>query len=455
MIRDLTKGKPVRLIISFCLPLMLGQLFQQFYNMVDSIIVGRFAGTPELSAVGSTGSLSFLVVGFVCGFTTGLSIPISRAFGEGDHQKVRRLYINSIYLTGLATAVLTTLTYFLTPSVLRLMNTPEEIFSMAYDYIGTVFLGLIAILFYNLFACVMRALGDSKTPLLLLIFSSLLNIALDLFFVIKLKMACKGVAIATVIAQLISALLAFFIILKRYDILRLNKEDFRPRPALCGNLLYNGLPMALQLSVTAIGAVMLQSAVNALGEISIAAVTVASKIQLFLVLPAESIGLTMATYCGQNLGAGKYQRIKEGLLKALIMSGVYSAVIMLVAYFFAGDLAVLFVTSDQTEVILLVEKFLHICLIFYPVLAVLFPLRNSVQGLGYSLPALLAGVFELAARSIMGLIVIPRVGYTAVCFANPAAWIAADALLLPVLLFVLHRTKKALENRLPRAEAPI
>lgn len=444
MIRDLTKGKPVKLIISFCLPIMLGQIFQQFYNMVDSIIVGRFAGTAELSAVGSTGSLNFLVIGFVSGFTTGLSIPLSRAFGEGDHKKVRRLYINTIYLTALATAVLTAATYFLTPGVLRVMNTPEEIFSMAYDYIGTVFKGLAAILFYNLFACVMRALGDSKTPLLLLVFSSLLNIVLDLFFVIKLKMACKGVAIATVTAQMVSAALAFVIILKRYDILRLTREDLKPQPALCGSLLYNGLPMALQLSVTATGAVMLQSAVNTLGETAIAAVTVASKIQLFLVMPAESVGLTMATYCGQNLGAGKLDRIREGIIKALLISEAYNIIMMAVAYFFAGDLATLFVTGDQTEVISLVEKFLHTCLIFYPGLALLFPLRNSVQGLGYSIPAMLAGVFELAGRCIMGLVAVPRFGFTAVCFANPTAWIAAVILLLPVLLIVLNKLKKRL-----------
>ena len=442
MVRDLTHGNPMKLIIKFCLPLMLGQFFQQLYNMVDSIIVGRFAGTAELSAVGSTGSISFLVLGFVSGFTTGVAIPVSQAFGEGDYKKVRSIFINCIYITGAATVILTGLTCIFVKPLLKLMNTPDDIFSMAYDYISTIFLGLVATLFYNLFASVMRALGDSRTPLLLLIFSSFLNIGLDLLFVLEFGKGCKGVAIATIIAQLCSALLALFIIIKKFDILKLTREDLSFSPELCGKILYIGLPMALQMSVTAVGSIMLQSAVNTLGSNVIAAVTVGGKTQLFIIMPAESIGIAMATFCGQNLGARRMDRVKKGVINAVMLELIYSLFAMVVAHFASGTLSQLFVTPDQTEVISLVESFLGVCCMFYPVLAVLFTMRNSIQGLGYSIPAMLAGVFELAARGVMGFVIIPKFGYIAVCFANPAAWIAADILLFPVFFIVYFKLKK-------------
>lgn len=428
---------------------MLGQFFQQLYNMVDSIIVGRFAGTAELSSVGSTGSISFLVLGFVSGFTAGVAIPLSQAFGEGDNKKVRRIFINCIYITGAATLILTVLTAIFVKPLLKLMNTPDNIFTMAYDYISTIFLGLVATLFYNLFASVMRSLGDSRTPLLLLIFSSVLNICLDLLFVLKFGNACKGVGIATVIAQLCSAVLALFIIIKRFDILKLTREDLPFSPELCGKILYIGLPMALQMSVTAVGSIMLQSAVNTLGSNVIAAVTVGGKIQLFIVMPAESIGVAMATFCGQNLGARRMDRVKKGVTDAVFLELVYSVFAMAVAYFFSGTLSTLFVTSDQTEVISLVHQFFSVCCMFYPVLAVLFTMRNSIQGLGYSIPAMMAGVFELAARGIMGFVVIPKFGYNAVCFANPSAWIAADILLFPVFFIAYFKLKKQIggENK--------
>ncbi len=442
MVKDLTRGKPVKLIVSFCLPLMLGQLFQQLYNMVDSIIVGRFAGTAELSAVGSTGAISFLIIGFVTGFETGLAIPISQAFGERNETKIRKLFANAVFLSAAGSAVLTAAMFFLTPSVLRVMNTPDEIFDMAYDYIGTVFLGLTVTFFYNLFAGVMRALGDSRTPLILLIFSSLFNIVLDLYFVTVLRMACKGVAIATVIAQAISAVAALIIIIFKFRILHFSKEEARISGKLCGRLLAISLPMALQISVTAIGSIMLQSAVNTLGSNAIAAVTVASKIQLMLILPSEQIGVAMATFCGQNIGAKRLDRIKQGIKNAVMLDFGYCVVSISVAFFLGGYLASLFVPPGQTEVIAMVARFLRACCIFYPVLAVLFTLRNSIQGLGYSLPAMAAGLFELLARAAMSFAVIPRYGYAAVCIANPSAWIAADIFLIPVFFTVYHILSK-------------
>ncbi len=446
MVTDLTRGKPAKMILTFCLPLMIGQFFQQLYNMVDSIIVGKFAGTAELSAVGSTGSLSFLVIGFVTGLCTGFSIPVSHAFGEGNHKKMRSIFMNSVYLTALIAVVLTAATVTLTRPVLKIMNTPDDIFEMAFTYISTIFLGLTATLFYNLFACIMRALGDSRTPLYLLIFSSILNILLDLFFVIKLKMAVLGVAIATDIAQASSAVLAFVIIKKKFTILKASPEEKKFSAANCSALLNSGLPMALQVSVTAIGSIMLQSAVNQLGSNVIAAVTVGGKIQLMFILPAETIGITMATYCGQNLGAGKADRIKTGIRTSIVMGLIYCSAAIFVAKVFPEKLALLFLDKSQSVVIKEVGDFLRTCSWFYPVLSVLFIYRNSIQGLGYSMQAMFSGFFELVARGVMGFVIIPKFGYTAVCFANPAAWIAATLFLIPVYYTVFRLAVKKLNN---------
>lgn len=447
MVTDLTTGKPFKKIIQFCLPLMVGQLFQQFYNMVDSIIVGKFCGTAELSAVGSTGSINFLVIGFVLGCCTGFCIPMSQAFGEKDMKKLRKCYANSIYLTVILTVVITILTVTFVSRVLRLMNTPVEIIDMAEDYITIIFWGTAATFFYNMAACVMRSLGDSKTPLYLLIFSSLLNVALDLLFVIKLDMAVKGVAIATVIAQAVSAVLSFIIIKKKLEILRFEKGERSFSPRTCGRLLYNGLPMALQMSITAVGSIMLQSAVNGLGYTIVAAVTVATKVQLMLMLPSETVGATMATYCGQNFGAGRMDRVKEGMFKSMIIAAAYCLISVPLAHFGGSMLAQLFVKSTETEVIALIARFLRVGSYFYPILALIFLLRNSVQGLGYSLPAMMAGVFELVARALMGFWIIPKYGFDAVVFANPMAWIFADILLVPVFFITYNLAKKKIAAR--------
>ena len=446
MVTDLTNGKPFKLILKFCLPLMAGQLFQQLYNMVDTVIVGRFVGTAELSAVGSTGSLLFLIIGFVVGMCTGLSIPVSQAFGERDYKKMRRYFINSVYLAVLISAFLTVVTLVFIKQVLRIMNTPDSIYDLAYSYISIIFGGITATLFYNLFSCVMRALGDSKTPLYLLIFSSLVNIALDLLFVIKMNLSVRGVAIATVIAQGLSALLAVYAIFKKFNILLPKKDEFLPSLSMCGRLLYIGVPMALQISVTAVGSIMLQSAVNKLGEDIIAAVTVGGKTQLMLIMPSETIGITMATYCGQNLGARKIHRINEGVRSSIIMAMVYSVFSFTLGHFFGQKLALLFVPSTQTAVINYVGQFLRTCSWFYPFLSMLFIFRNAIQGLGYSVPAMLAGAFELAARAIMGFLVIPVYGYTAVCFANQSAWLSAFIFLVPTYLIVHSIVKKKIEQ---------
>lgn len=441
MVRDLTVGNPTKLILRFCLPLMTGNLFQQFYNLVDSIIVGRFVGTSALSAVGCVGSLNFLVIGSVIGLCTGFAIPVSQCFGAGDNPKMRRFIANLIFLSAAIGLTVTGVTYFLCRSLLTLLHTPADIFPDAYAYISIIFLGIPATILYNTVASIIRAVGDSRTPLYFLVFSSFVNIGLDMLFVLVFKMGVPGVAIATVIAQTISGLMELVYLVKRFPLLRLRREDLQPDAECCRKLLYAGLPMALQFSITAIGSVMLQSCVNELGSQTIAAITIAGKAQLILVLPAETIGLTMATYCGQNLGAKRLDRISAGVNRSIVMAFVYAAVAMLLNRFAARWMLLLFVKADETEVLSLGVRFLHVSMWFYPILVIIFVLRNTLQGMGFSIHAMTAGAFELVARGVMGYVFVHRYGFRAACFANPVAWAAADVFLIPMFVYVMHRFK--------------
>lgn len=441
MVRDMTVGNPTKLILRFCLPLMAGNLFQQFYNLVDSMIVGRFVGTYALSAVGCVGSLNFLVIGSVIGLCTGFAIPVSQCFGAGDEDKMRRFIANLVYLSAAIGTGVTLATFFGCRTLLTILHTPQDIFDDAYTYISVIFLGIPATILYNSVASLIRAVGDSKTPLYFLVFSSFVNIGLDLLFVLQFKMGVLGVAVATVIAQSLSGILELVYLLKRFHILRLRRGDLHPDGECCRKLLYAGLPMALQFSITAIGSVMLQSCVNELGTQTIAAITIAGKAQLILVLPAETIGLTMATYCGQNLGAKRLDRITVGVRRSLVMAFVYAAVSMLLNFFCAKYMLLLFVKSSETAVLSLGVRFLHTAMWFYPILVLIFVLRNALQGMGFSVHAMIAGAFELVARGVMGYAFVRRFGFSAACFANPIAWIAADVFLIPMYVYVMHRFK--------------
>ncbi|NLB36950.1 MAG: MATE family efflux transporter [Clostridiales bacterium] len=441
MVRDMTKGKPLKLIVSFCVPILLGNVFQQFYNMVDSIVVGQFVGKGALAAVGSTGSLSFLILGFVGGICTGFSIPVAQSFGAGDHATMRRYLANIIYLCAFVAIVVTAITLLLTGWILRVMNTPEDIFKDAYTYIIIIFGGLSAIIFYNMLAAVLRAIGDSRTPLYFLILSALLNIALDLIFVILCSMGVMGVAIATVISQLVSGLLCLLHIKRHFYILHLRREDMKFDRKLCARLMYIGLPMGFQFSITAIGSIMLQSAVNSLGSDIVAAVTAAVKVQLMIVQPSEAIGITMATYCGQNLGAGEIERIRNGVRKGVEIGLIYSIMGFFIGHYAGKYIALLFLKKSEIAVLANVAFFLKYNSIFYPTLSLIFILRNTIQGLGYSVPAMLAGLVELIARGVFGFFMVPKFGFWAVCFAHPAAWIEADIVLIPVYIYVIRRLK--------------
>lgn len=446
MVKDMTKGRVVRQILAFSLPLLLGNLFQQLYNMVDCIIVGKYIGTNALAAVGSTGSVNFLIIGFVLGIASGFCIPVSQYFGSRDYDRMRKTVAHMVYLGGAISLVLTVLTLIFTRDILILMLTPEDLLDSAYSYIIVIFGGMGATMFYNILAGILRALGDSRSPLIFLIISALTNVVLDYVFIVVLpfNLGVAGAGYATVLSQLFSGMLClFYIIKKRRELnLCLQKKDFAFDFGLSKRLLSLGLPMAFQFSITAIGGVILQSAVNQLGNTNIAAITAGNKTQNIVTQPMESLGITMASFSGQNRGAGKIDRVSEGVNKCLILSLIYTIFAAIFMWLFGGKLALLFVDKSETEVIDLVSRLYRICSVFYPALGFLFVYRNTVQGLGYGLPAMLAGVFELVARALIGVLLVPKFGFDAACVAGPIAWVAAIVLLIPVYYIVLHKLRK-------------
>lgn len=443
MTKDMTNGTPMRLILGFSIPLLLGFLFQQFYSLVDTLIVGRYLGIDPLAAVGSTSSINFLVIGFCMGVCTGFSIPVSHKFGAGDYAGMRKYVANCAWLAIVFSLILTTATVIFCRQILELMKTPENIIDGAYSYIVVIFLGIPVTYLYNILSGIIRALGDSKTPVIFLILSSVLNVALDLFFIINLKMGVSGAAWATVISQGISGLLCLVYIIKKFDILHISREEWRPNGHMMVTLCNMGVPMGLQYSITAIGSVILQSAVNTLGSGAVAAVTAAGKISNFLACPFDAMGSTMATYGGQNIGAGKLERIPQGLKSCILLGAGYSVIALLTALFLGEPLAGLFVKEKNAQIISDVRLFLVICTLFYFPLALVNIIRFMIQGIGFPRFAILAGVFEMLARGLTGAVLIPLFGFHAACFGGPIAWIFADAFLIPAFLHVYKKLQNS------------
>lgn len=440
--KDMTRGDPLKLILRFALPILLGNLFQQLYNMADGIIVGQFIGTDAFAAVGATGSLSFLIIGFILGCSTGFCIPVSQTFGAGDAVGMRRCVANILWLGIGISAIVTALMMIATRGMLTLMDTPENIFSDSFHYIYIIFAGIPACMFYNVQAGLMRAVGDSRSPLYFLIISCVINVVLDLVFIICLGTGVEGAAIATVISQCISGVLCFLWIAKKFPMLHPHGAEWKPNAAIMARLLTISLPMGFQFSITAIGAVILQSAVNTLGSDIIASISASSKIQNIVFAPMETLGLTMATYCGQNLGAGRIDRIRLGMRRCIAVSLLLSLLCCLMVTFGGRYIALLYIKAEEVAILDNITYYLRICGIFYAPLSLIFVFRNAIQGMGYSVPAMAAGLFELAARAIVALGFVRSVGFTAAALANPMAWIAADIFLIPMYLWVIRKFTK-------------
>jgi putative MATE family efflux protein len=421
----------MRLILGFAVPLLMGMLFQQFYSLVDTIIVGRVLGVDALAAVGATGSIYFLIIGFCQGLCNGFALPVAQRFGAQDYPALRKYVGNSAVLAVLFGTVITVLTVVFCRGILQAMQTPADIIDLSYRYIVVIFAGIPAIILYNLLSAYLRSLGDSVTPVIFLIIAAVLNIGLDLLFIISFHWGIFGAAFATVLSQGVSGILCLILIIKKFDILHLSHDDWRLDEMYVKNLLNMGLPMGLQYSITAIGSVILQTAVNSLGSTAVASMTAGSKISMFVVCPFDALGSTMATYGGQNVGAGKLERLGKGMLSAVTIGAAYAVCILLVLILFGQNLIHLFVDADQTLVIAQARQFLITNAAAYFLLALVNIVRFLIQGMGFSGFAVFAGVFEMAARTLVALAFVPVFGFTAACFASPLAWLFADCFLIP------------------------
>ena len=439
--KEMTSGAPLPLILNFTLPLLLGNLLQQTYSLVDAAIVGKFLGINALASVGASSSVIFLILGFCNGCCGGFGIPIAQKFGAHDYSTMRKYVWASLKLTTVMSVLIAIVSTLLCAFNLRTMRTPENIFYDAYLYLLITFIGVPCTFFYNLFSCIIRALGDSKTPFWFLLFSTILNILLDLFCILVLGWGVAGASIATVVSQGLSAFLCYHYMMRKFEILQATPSERRFDRRLALNMLGIGVPMGLQFSITAIGSIMLQSANNALGTACVAAFTSAMRIKMFFLCPLESLGMAMATYCGQNYGAGKPERIWSGIKASFLLMGVYVVANFFILWFGAKYMALLFVSAAEVEIIKDTELFLHVAATFFPTLGLLCILRYSIQGVGYTTLAMLSGVSQLIARIQVSVLAVPAFGYIAVCFGDPTAWMAADLFLVPTFIVIYRRLK--------------
>ena len=452
MTKNLTVGSPMRLIIGFALPTLFGLLFQQIYSLVDTMIVGKLLGAQALAAVGSTGSINFLIIGFCMGVCSGFAIPVAQRIGAGDFSRMRRCVANAAYLSALFAAVLTVSTGLLCRTILTVMRTPEDIFEDAYLYIFIIFMGIPVTFLYNLLAGIIRSLGDSKPPVYFLALSSFLNIFLDIALILWFHAGVAGAAIATVASQAVSGVACLCYMSKKYPILHMTREERKLDGRTCRLLCVIGIPMGLQYSITAIGSIVLQSAVNALGSMYVAAIAAGTKLYQLLACPLDALGATMATYCGQNVGGRKLDRLGQGIRACVLLGAGCSLVAFLAMLLFAPQCTMMFLDPQESNVEQLVEltsQYIVTQTAFFFPLALVNIVRFSIQGMGYSVLAILSGVLEMAARTTVGIWLVPLFGYTAACFASPAAWVCADLFLILACAACIARLRRMVSTVRP------
>ena len=459
---DMTQGKPVKVLLGFTIPVFIGNVFQQFYNMVDAVVVGKFVGTKALAAVGSTGTIIFLIIGFLLGLTAGFTVLTAQKYGAGKMDEMRQTVGNALILTALISAVMTAVSMTGMHALLKFMHTPDDIFKDAYAYVMIICGGIFAQALYNILASILRALGnskvplyflilsamlnivlvlravgDSKRPLYILIFSCLVNIVLDLVFIIVFKLGAPGAAWATIISQGVSGVLCLVYIWKFVPELRMKKEDWYFRRNLAAKQIGVGIPMGLQYSITAIGTMMVQSALNMLGSYAVAAFTAGSKIEQIFTQAFVAQGTASATYNAQNIGAGKLERVREGFRASHFIGIVYSVVVGSFLFFAGKYFAYLFISDNIEEVLPMVAIYVKCVALFFIPLYFVNVLRNGIQGMGYGLLPMMAGVAELAGRGITATIAAGKSSYIGTCLASPVAWIFASVLLWVMYFYVM------------------
>ena len=451
---DMTKGSPGRLIVKFMIPILLGNVFQQFYNLVDTIIVGRYVGVDALAAVGATGMIMFLILGFMQGLSTGFTVLTAQRFGAGDEEGVRKSVGNAAVLSAIITVIMTVVSMLGMDWLLRIMQTPADIFDMSKDYIMIICGGMIFNILYNLVSSVLRAVGNSKVPLYFLILSAGLNIVLDLFLIRVIPLGVAGAAIATVASQGVSGILCLFYIKKKVPLLHLKAHHLKLEKIYVKNQLGIGIPMALQFSITAIGTMMVQVALNMLGTTYIAAYTAASKAEQLVTQAYSALGMTMATYCAQNRGVNDLARIKEGNRIAFWMSAAYSVVIFIVVQAALPFIISLFITGDSSQVLEYARIYMTICGLFFIPLGMIFIYRNSMQGCGFAFLPMMGGVVELVSRAVVAVLAAYFASFAGVCMANASAWCLAGIFLFISNIFVTRKMEKEqAENAALKKEA--
>lgn len=441
MAKDMTVGSPAKQILYFSIPLLIGNLFQQFYNMADTFIVGRTLGSNALAAVGCTGGLTFLLQGFATGTTAGMSILTAQRFGAQDEEGVKRSFAVSCLISILVTIALTIFGLLATGPLLRVLRTPAEIFDDAYRYFIFIVGGLASCMLFNLMSNAMRAVGDSISPLVFLVIACVLNIILDWTFILHLGMGVEGAAIATLVAQFLSGFLCIFYIKWKVPVLQIGLKHFKCTAEDWRLHFKLGLPMGFQSSIIALGTIVVQFALNTLGTTEIAAYTAASKLDNLGILPLMSFGIAMATYVGQNHGANKPHRIRQGIFQCSLMSIAFAIFIGVIDVCFGDSLSTLFLAGDAVA-IRLSHEYLIVNGVCYSLLALLFVFRYSLQGLGYSFVPTVAGIAELVMRSICAIALTSVIGYAGTCIANPLAWIGSLTPLSIALIPILKRMPK-------------
>lgn len=433
--KDLTKGSPAKILISFALPVLIGSIFQQFYGIIDTKIVGQTLGVNALAAVGTTSPIMSLIIGFAIGICSGFTIIIAKYYGAHDYDEMRKSVAGTVVLAIGTAILLTVISLIFIKPLLVLLKTPDGIIDRAMRYISIIFAGMIFTMLYNMFAGILRALGDSKTPLIFLIISSGINIGLDYLFILGFKMDVEGAAFATIISQVISAGLCFLYIIKKCPELKLSKSDFKLNKYIIKELYIAGLAMGFMMSFVDIGSVILQGAINSLGDSIIAAHTAARKITGILFMPYGALTTAISTYCSQNLGAGKIDRIKKGIWRAVEISWVWSVFVVIFGYTALSPMALKWLLSSaDAEIVSTAVYYLKINTPFYFVLAVLLMLRSSMQGFGKKVTPIVSSLIELMGKLLVTILLVPVFGYLGVCISEPIIWILCSIWLVWALL---------------------
>ncbi len=440
---DLTKGNPSKLIFFFAIPYLIGNLFQQFYNMADTVIVGRILGMNALAAVGATGSIVWFTTGSIQGLTTGFAAITAQRFGANDLDGIKKSFGISIILSVIFTAILTwgCITYAM--PVLEFLQTPEEIIKDSYGYIMWIFIGLFATTVFNLLSNMIRALGDSKTPLFFLIIACIVNIILDIVFIYSFKMGPEGAGLATAIAQVVSDILCVIYIVVKLPVLHISFSDMKPEKKLTESLLKTGLPMAFLNIVLSVGGIIIQFVNNGLGTLYVAAYSAANKLEQFIVQPVLSFGAAVSVFAAQNYGAGEYKRIRSGINRCIVMCLAMSVIIALLMIFFGRGLMYAIAGNESSELIQNGYMYIIINSVCSVILVPLVVYKSSLQALGRAVIPMLTGFVEIGCRALGSLVLVEYFGFIGVCFANPLAWLGAFILIVVDYRLVIAKFKKA------------